>query len=94
MGSKQQQWSITNRATEVSIGWREIEKFFLLVENKTTCCIIMTNTRNTASFISALMDIFAQVDSLFSLLDNYEKGNLMQNQVQNSSRLISLISCR
>lgn len=46
----------------------------------------MTNTRNTAWFISGLMDIFAQRDSHFSLLDNYEKGNLMQNQVQTNCK--------
>lgn len=59
----------------------------LLAENKNTCCIIMTNNKNTAWFISALMDIFAQVDSHFSLLDNYEKRNLIQNQVQTSCKI-------
>lgn len=47
----------------------------------------MTNNTNITWSISALMDIFAQVNSHFSLLDNYEKGNLMQNQVQTNCKI-------
>lgn len=47
----------------------------------------MTDATNSVWFVSALMDIFAQVGSHFSLLDNYEKGNLMQNHVQTNCKL-------
>lgn len=59
----------------------------LLLENENTCCIIMTDPTNTAWFISALMDIFAQADNHFRLVNNYKKGNLMQNQVQSNCEI-------
>lgn len=62
-------------------------EILLLVEKKNTCCTVMTNTKNTAWFILTLMDIFAQVDRHFSLLDNYGKGNLMQNPVQTNCKI-------